>query len=74
MPIRRLCDHQIIQSLDNDDGTFDFRIATKNDGDYTYYVKPEDGYTWEDGTTNEEKSNGQLPKRITVLKLLTLMM
>lgn len=28
---------KIIQSLDNDDGTFDFRIATKNDGYGDYY-------------------------------------
>ncbi len=62
MPIRRLCDHQIIQSLDNDDGTFDFRIATKNDGDYTYYVKLEDGYTWEDGTKDEQEINWAITK------------
>lgn len=31
-------------------------------GDYTYYVKPEDGYTWEDGTTDEEKIKWSITK------------
>lgn len=31
-------------------------------GDYTYYVKPEDGYTWEDGTTDEEKIEWSITK------------
>ena len=31
-------------------------------GDYTYYVKPEDGYTWEDGTTDEQEIKWSITK------------
>ena len=43
------------------DDRYSDKTAT-NVGDYTYYVKPEDGYTWEDGTTDEEKIKWSITK------------